>query len=51
MKLEKLLASIKALEVKGDLNKEISGVNIDSRLIEKDHLFFAVKGTQTHFYR
>ncbi len=47
MKLEKLLASIKALEVKGDLNKEISGVNIDSRLIEKDHLFFAVKGTQT----
>lgn len=47
MKLEKLLASIKALEVKGDLNKDISGVNIDSRLIEKDHLFFAVKGTQT----
>lgn len=47
MKLEKLLASIKALEIKGDLNKEISGVNIDSRLIEKDHLFFAVKGTQT----
>lgn len=47
MKLEKLLASIKALEVKGDLNKEISGVNIDSRLIEKNHLFFAVKGTQT----
>ncbi len=47
MKLEKLLANIKALEVRGGLNKEISGVNIDSRSLEKGHLFFAVRGTQT----
>ena len=47
MNLEYLLQGIKALNILGDLQKEITGVNIDSRIVEKGHLFFAVRGTQT----
>ena len=47
MKLTELIKAIKPLEVIGSLDKEITGINIDSRLIETGHLFIAVKGTQT----
>ena len=47
MKLIELIKAIKPLEVIGSLDKEITGINIDSRLIETGHLFIAVKGTQT----
>ena len=46
MKLNELIKAIKPIEVIGSLDKEIKGINIDSRLIEADHLFVAVKGTQ-----
>lgn len=47
MELKKLLKHTQVLNVVGTQDKEITGVNIDSRLIEKGHMFFAVKGTQT----
>lgn len=30
----------------GDMQREISGVNMDSRLVKPGNLFIAVKGTQ-----
>lgn len=47
MKLKELLKPIQPLQVLGDTEKEIAGVNIDSRLIEDGHLFMAMRGTQT----
>ena len=47
MKLEIILKNIKSCSVTGNQEQEITGINIDSRLIEKGHLFIAVKGTQT----
>ena len=47
MKLEEIIKGIVTEEIKGDLEKEISGIHIDSRLIEPGHLFVALKGTQT----
>ena len=46
MKLSELIEKLNPLEVKGDLNKDITGVNIDSRQVKEGHLFIAVKGTQ-----
>ena len=46
MLLQDILSRVTVEEHKGELNIPISGVNIDSRRIEKDHLFIAVKGTQ-----
>jgi UDP-N-acetylmuramoyl-L-alanyl-D-glutamate--2,6-diaminopimelate ligase len=46
MKLEVLLKAINPTKVVGPIEKEIEGVNIDSRLIEKGHLFMAMRGTQ-----
>lgn len=47
MKLEDILSNIKTCSVTGNLEPDITGINIDSRLIDKGHLFIAVKGTQT----
>ena len=47
MKLEEILKGIYVMEIKGDINKDISGINIDSRKIELGNVFVAVKGTQT----
>ena len=47
MKLEKIIKGITVNEIIGDMAQEISGINMDSRLIEPDHIFIAVKGTQT----
>lgn len=47
MRLENLLRDICKVTVIGDENKEITGVNIDSRQVQEGHLFIAVKGTQT----
>ena len=47
MKLSELLKSISILQIAGPAETEITGVNIDSRKIEKGHLFVAIKGTQT----
>ena len=47
MKLSEVLKKVAPLEVSGDINVDITGVNIDSRKIKTGDLFIAVKGTQT----
>lgn len=47
MKLSELLKYVKPITIIGDSEVEITGVNIDSRKVEKGHLFVAIKGTQT----
>ena len=52
MLLEGLLKAIKTEGIHGNVNIEISGVNIDSRLVKEGNLFVAMRGTQTdgHVY-
>ena len=47
MKLSEILERVKTLKVVGDVDVDITNVNIDSRRIEKGHLFLAIKGTVT----
>ncbi len=47
MRLNELLKNVETLNIAGDVNVEITGVNIDSRRIEKGHLFVAIPGTVT----
>ena len=47
MILSEVLSKVTPLEVKGSLDLNISGVNIDSRKVKPGDLFVAVKGTQT----
>lgn len=46
MKLSELLKNIRPVQITGDADVEITGVNIDSRKIAAGHLFVAMKGTQ-----
>ena len=46
MKLNEILSKVKPLDIVGNAEVEITGVNIDSRRIEKGHLFVAIRGTQ-----
>ena len=46
MKIGQLLKAIAPLQVKGEVEREVTGVSIDSRLVEQGHLFIAVRGTQ-----
>ena len=46
MKLKVLLKDIQKVKVFGEEDKDITGVQIDSRKIQSGHLFIAVKGTQ-----
>ena len=45
MKLKNLVSKLNVLEVKGDLERDICGVQIDSRQVGEGHLFIAVRGT------
>jgi len=47
MLLNELLKAIQPVQVTGDSKIEITGVNIDSRLVEAGQLFMAMRGTQT----
>lgn len=47
MKLEKLLQFIQVLSIAGNKDIEVTGIQIDSRLIVTGNMFVAVKGTQT----
>ena len=47
MKLIELLKYVTPQTIIGNQEVDITGVNIDSRKIEKNHLFVAIKGTQT----
>ena len=46
MKLNELLKNVEILNILGDTEVEITGVNIDSRKIREGHLFIAIPGTQ-----
>ena len=46
MKVTGLLKGVKTLNINGDSDIDIAGINIDSRKIKAGHLFVAVKGTQ-----
>ncbi len=45
MKLEKLVSKLDVLAVQGDMERDITGVQIDSRQIVDGNLFVAVRGT------
>lgn len=47
MVLSEILKKVNPLEHRGNLDIEIGGVNIDSRIVAPGDLFVAVKGTQT----
>ena len=47
MRLSDLLQTIQPVRIAGSTSMEITGVNIDSRLIGTGHLFMAMRGTQT----
>ena len=51
MRLKELLKNVEVLNVIGDVEVDIKGVNIDSRRIEAGHLFVAIPGTQTDGHR
>ena len=51
MELSKLLKYVTPIAIVGDEKVDITGVNIDSRKVEKGHLFVAIKGTQTDGHR
>lgn len=46
MKLSAILENVSVLNLTGSTDKEITGINIDSRQIEAGHIFVAMKGTQ-----
>lgn len=48
MILKEILSHVEILESHGDLNCNICGIDIDSRQVTENHLFVAVKGTQTN---
>lgn len=47
MKLEDIIKNIQIKQQIGDATKDISGIQIDSRLVKEKHLFVATRGTQT----
>ncbi len=46
MKLNDVLKNIKPINIVGNVETDVTGINIDSRRIENGHLFVAMKGTQ-----
>ena len=46
MELTILLEGVRVLRMEGEARRDITGVNLDSRLVEPGGLFVAVKGTQ-----
>lgn len=51
MTLKELIKNIKTLAVTGSTDKEITGVDIDSRQVSDGHLFVAMRGTQVDGHR
>lgn len=47
MILEEILKTVHICQSAGDLQKDIKGLEMDSRQIKPEYLFVAVKGTQT----
>ena len=46
MKLKALTENVRLLDIKGDMDKDIQAVSIDSRRVNTGHIFVAVRGTQ-----
>ena len=46
MELSEMLKAVRPVEIVGRQDKDITGVNMDSRKVEAGNLFVAVKGTQ-----
>ena len=46
MKISAIIKALNPIEVHGNPEVEISGINMDSRLVREGDLFVAVKGTQ-----
>lgn len=46
MKISELLKKVKPLQIIGNAEAEVTGVNIDSRKVKDGNLFVAMKGTQ-----
>lgn len=46
MKLAEILNKINVIDIKGNSDIDITGINIDSRKIANEHLFVAICGTQ-----
>ena len=51
MILSELIKNVKTSSVYGDVNTDITGVDIDSRKVSSHHLFIAMKGTQVDGHR
>ena len=51
MKLSELLRNVTTISLIGNSEADITGVDIDSRKVERGHLFVAIKGTQTDGHR
>lgn len=51
MTLKELIKNIKTLAITGSTDKEITGVDIDSRQVSDGHLFVAMRGTQVDGHR
>lgn len=49
--LSELLKAVKPLHIAGNCEKEITGVEIDSRKVKQGNLFVAMKGTQVDGHR
>ena len=46
MELKKLIEICKPLNIVGRTDREVTGVEIDSRKVGRDNMFVAMKGTQ-----
>ena len=44
MKIKDIFNNVNIIEAKGDLEKEINNISSDSRVIEQNDMFFAIKG-------
>lgn len=47
MKLQELIQDIPVKAIIGNKETDVTGINIDSRLVDDGHLFIAMRGTQT----
>lgn len=46
MKLKELIRTVQPTQINGSTDREITGVDIDSRRVQEGHLFIAMRGTQ-----
>lgn len=51
MRLKEIISNIHLLDAVGDLDREVKGIEIDSRKAEEDTLFAAIRGTQVDGHR